>query len=295
MAPPVVEEPVEPLIEKPTAKSKELRAVPGKDAAPRIEIVDAPPPPSVVENSLNEPVPINRPDDELTPLEALEAQAKSSAQDEEPFIESARKSRRNAGPRRRFGDGPFMPDYFDEAVRALDPPVRMDHSGAEEDIQEGVANVQDTLASFKIDARVTDVKRGPVITRYEVQPAPGVRVAAIANLDRDLARSLSAIAVRIEAPVPGKNVVGIEVPNKKVHLVRLRDVLELPEFLSAQLETEFRVGQRHRRTSQMGRFKQNAALADRGRYQFGQIGLLKCDYHVHYFARHARRSEVFAD
>ena len=89
---------------------------------------------------------------------------------------------------------------------------------------------------------MTDVKRGPVITRYEVQPAPGVRVAAIANLDRDIARALSAIAVRIEAPVPGKNVVGIEVPNKRVHLVRLRDVLETPEFLAAPSKLSFVLG-----------------------------------------------------
>ena len=245
-------EKVQPTIEPPVSndsvpKSKELRAVPGKDAAPRIEIVDAPPPPSVVaeasgEPSSAEPVPINRLDDELTPQEALEAQAQASAQAEEPIIEITRKPKRAGRPRRRFGDGPLMPDYFDEAVRALDPPVRMDHSGAEEDIQHGVQNVTETLASFKIDARVTDVKRGPVITRYEVQPAPGVRVAAIANLDRDLARSLSAIAVRIEAPVPGKNVVGIEVPNKKVHLVRLRDVLELPEFLSGPSKLSFVLG-----------------------------------------------------
>ena len=250
-----IKTPVEaPIIETPAPQikesAKELRAVPGQDAAPRIEIVDAPPPPSVLdsvlEESTSEAVPINRPDDELTPQEALEAQAqasaKSSVQDDDVMPEIARKPKRAGRPQRRFGDGPLMPDYFDEAVRALDPPVRMDHSGAEEDIQEGVLNVQETLASFKIDARVTDVKRGPVITRYEVQPAPGVRVAAIANLDRDLARSLSAIAVRIEAPVPGKNVVGIEVPNKKVNLVRLRDVLELPEFLSSQSKLNFVLG-----------------------------------------------------
>jgi S-DNA-T family DNA segregation ATPase FtsK/SpoIIIE len=75
-----------------------------------------------------------------------------------------------------------------------------------------------------------------------VQPAPGVRVAAIANLDRDMARALSAIAVRIEAPVPGKNVIGIEVPNKRVNLVRLRDVLERHEFLSSQSKLSFVLG-----------------------------------------------------
>lgn len=242
---------------------------------PRIEIIATPPPPSVVDFNVETgqvipadavpPAPqsaeerlglveapvLNPPilpplvpvlgasslDDEMTPTEALEAQALATAtKSGEP------KKPRPQLARRSFGDGPLMPEYFDGAVRALDPPIVPDVAGVEDDIQRGVQSVQETLASFKIDARVTDVKRGPVITRYEVQPAPGVRVAAIANLDRDIARALSAIAVRIEAPVPGKNVVGIEVPNKRVHLVRLRDVLETPEFLSAPSKLSFVLG-----------------------------------------------------
>ncbi len=223
----------------------------------RVEIDLAPPPASVLKASA-EPassprvqpqvleaerdtssVPINAPDAGLTPAEALEAQAAASAREEEA---PSAPRRRPAGFRRTFGDGPPMPEYFDAAVRALDPPVVPDLAGVEEDIRESITTVESTLLSFKVDARVTDVKRGPVITRYEVQPASGVRVAAIANLDRDLARALSAHAVRIEAPVPGKNVVGIEIPNKKVHLVRLRDVLELPEFLSAPSKLSFVLG-----------------------------------------------------
>ena len=174
---------------------------------------------------------------DMTPNEALEAQALATSGQGE-----VRSKPRPQRIRRHFGDGPLMPEYFDDAIRALDAPVVPDIEGVEEDIAQGVQSVQETLQAFKIDARVTDVKRGPVITRYEVKPAPGVRVAAIANLDRDMARSLSAIAVRIEAPVPGKNVVGIEVPNKRVHLVRLRDVLEMPEFLSAQSKLSFVLG-----------------------------------------------------
>ena len=225
----------------------------------RVEIDLAPPPTSVLD-AANAPaesepapqvlaaasqaardagaVPINAPDDDLTPAEALEAQATASSREEAP----APVRRRPMGFRRTFGDGPPMPEYFDQAVRSLDPPIVPDLAGVEEDIRESITTVEDTLLSFKVDARVTDVKRGPVITRYEVQPASGVRVAAIANLDRDLARALSAHAVRIEAPVPGKNVVGIEIPNKKVHLVRLRDVLELPEFLSSPSKLSFVLG-----------------------------------------------------
>ncbi|HEX8551424.1 MAG TPA: DNA translocase FtsK [Abditibacteriaceae bacterium] len=222
-------------------------ATPAEPTGPRIEFTDAAPPESVLSDAPPAPistispevngVPVNQPDEDLTPTEALEAQAQASATAGE-----APKPKRPEGVRRRFGDGPLMPPYFDDAVRALDPPLVPDLAGADEDIQQGVQSVTETLASFKIDARVTDVKRGPVITRYEVQPAAGVRVAAIANLDRDMARALSAIAVRIEAPVPGKNVVGIEVPNKKVHLVRLRDVLERHDFLAAPSKLSFVLG-----------------------------------------------------
>jgi S-DNA-T family DNA segregation ATPase FtsK/SpoIIIE len=176
-------------------------------------------------------------EESVNPIEALEAQAMASATGGEKT-----KALRPEAERRRFGDGPYMPEYFDDALAALDPPIPVEMGALDEDTTRGVKHVEDTLKAFRIDAHVTDVKRGPVITRYEVQPAPGVRVSAIANLDRDLARSLSAYAVRIEAPVPGRNVVVIEVPNKKVHLVRMRDVLEIPEFLSAKSKLAFVLG-----------------------------------------------------
>jgi len=213
---------------------------PPKELTPKIEFTDAPPPVSVLHPVLDSMglSPETKTEDELTPTEKLEAQALATATEGEA---PSRKPRIEK-PRRRFGEGPLMPEYFDDAVRALDPPVVPDLEGAEDDIHQGVKAVTETLASFKIDARVTDVKRGPVITRYEVQPAPGVRVATIAALDRDMSRALSAIAVRIEAPVPGKDVIGIEVPNKRVNLVRLRDVLERHDFLSTQSKLSFVLG-----------------------------------------------------
>jgi len=217
--------------EKPKPNTKKPKPA-AENEAPRIEIIQPELPVSVLDEMEAE-------DAQLLPHESLELQALESAQDE---ADIPRPTPRIEKPRRRFGDGPLMPEYFDDGVRALDPPVLPDLEGAEEELQRGVIGVQETLAAFKIDARVTDVKRGPVITRYEVQPAPGVRVAAIANLDKDLARSLSALAVRIEAPVPGKNVVGIEVPNKRVHLVRMRDVLEQADFLSHPSKLAFVLG-----------------------------------------------------
>lgn len=90
--------------------------------------------------------------------------------------------------------------------------------------------LEDTFASFGIEAKVVNVSQGPVVTRYELQPAPGIKVSRITALADDLALALAAENVRIEAPVPGKAVVGIEVPNKSTEAVLFRDVLESSEL-----------------------------------------------------------------
>jgi S-DNA-T family DNA segregation ATPase FtsK/SpoIIIE len=86
--------------------------------------------------------------------------------------------------------------------------------------------LEQALASYGIEARVVDVERGPRVTRYEIHLPPGVRVSRVTNLSDDLAYALSALAVRVEAPVPGKGVIGIEVPNSEVTFVHLREILE---------------------------------------------------------------------
>ena len=87
----------------------------------------------------------------------------------------------------------------------------------------------ETLNSFGIDTRLVGIAHGPAVTRYELQPAPGVKVSRITALADDIAMRLAAMSVRIEAPIPGKAAVGVEIPNDKVEMVRLRDVLECPE------------------------------------------------------------------
>lgn len=98
------------------------------------------------------------------------------------------------------------------------------------DLADNVKILEDTLDSFGVKVKVTHVTQGPAITRYEAQPAPGVKVSRITNLADDIALSLAASDVRIEAPVPGKSVVGIEVPNKEIATVHFREVMETPEF-----------------------------------------------------------------
>ncbi|HEU4327197.1 MAG TPA: DNA translocase FtsK [Roseiflexaceae bacterium] len=90
--------------------------------------------------------------------------------------------------------------------------------------------IEETLASFKVEAQVVGVNTGPAVTQFELQPAIGVKVSKITTLEKDLALALAAPSIRIEAPIPGKNVVGIEIPNSSTSIVGLRDVIDSDEF-----------------------------------------------------------------
>ncbi len=117
------------------------------------------------------------------------------------------------------------------------PPVEILSKGASKSFKGGAkaltdtaTKLQKTLYSFGVSAKVENVSVGPAITRYELKPAEGVRVSKIANLADDIALNLAAETIRIEAPIPGKQAVGIEVPNKEKQAVHLRDVIESDEF-----------------------------------------------------------------
>ena len=97
-------------------------------------------------------------------------------------------------------------------------------------LTEKATKLQRTLHSFGVSAKVENISVGPAITRYELKPAEGVRVSKIANLADDIALNLAAESIRIEAPIPGKQAVGIEIPNKEKETVPLRDVIESEEF-----------------------------------------------------------------
>lgn len=92
----------------------------------------------------------------------------------------------------------------------------------------------ETLASFGVKASIVNICRGPAVTRYELQPAAGVKISKITNLADDIAMNLAAVGVRIEAPIPGKAAVGVEVANKVVSIVKMRELIESPEFNNAK-------------------------------------------------------------
>ncbi|MBP3596610.1 MAG: DNA translocase FtsK [Clostridia bacterium] len=116
------------------------------------------------------------------------------------------------------------------------------NKGSKKTLADIATKLQKTLHSFGVAAKVENVSVGPAITRYELKPAEGVRVSKIANLADDIALSLAAESIRIEAPIPGKQAVGIEVPNLEKEFVNLRDIIESPEFNKAESKLAFALG-----------------------------------------------------
>ena len=104
------------------------------------------------------------------------------------------------------------------------------------------AKLEDTLRNFNVDAKVLQVTQGPAVTRYEIQPNVGVKVSSIVRLADDIALNLEARSIRLEAPIPGKAAVGIEVENDKVQMVTLRDILTSKEFKDSKSMITFAVG-----------------------------------------------------
>ncbi len=125
-------------------------------------------------------------------------------------------------------------DYNMPSTDLLDPKVE---SGIEVDrnaVYEKAKLIEDKLKDFGVSGKVTEIRPGPVITMFEYKPAPGIKINRIAALENDLAMGLSALSIRIVAPIPGKDVIGIEVPNAKRELVVLRELLEDPEFSKSE-------------------------------------------------------------
>ena len=112
-----------------------------------------------------------------------------------------------------------------------------------DELRDNAAKLVQTLEYFNVKTKIVDVSRGPTITRYELLPEPGTRVRSIANLVDDIALNLATSGVRIEAPIPGKSAVGIEVPNKKSTTVHLRTLLENPAFTNAKSRISCALGQ----------------------------------------------------
>ena len=120
--------------------------------------------------------------------------------------------------------------YIFPPMNLLPEDVALKSTGVREELQENGEKLVETLRSFNVKTRIEDIQRGPTITRYELLPEPGTRVRSIVNLVDDISLNLATTGVRIEAPVPGKAVVGIEVPNKNKAIVHLRTLIDDKRF-----------------------------------------------------------------
>jgi S-DNA-T family DNA segregation ATPase FtsK/SpoIIIE len=144
-------------------------------------------------------------------------------------------------PRKKFEAPEDLPEdyqypkkYTKPSLDMLERPVVKVITNLTEQLQDTSTLLEETLRHFDIEARVTDVTRGPTITRFELEPAPGIKVSRFLALADNIALSLKAHRVRVEAPIPGKSRVGIEVPNYERDPVVLRELLESPVFKRAK-------------------------------------------------------------
>jgi S-DNA-T family DNA segregation ATPase FtsK/SpoIIIE len=127
---------------------------------------------------------------------------------------------------------PSPSDYLKPPLELLASP-EPERVFNKSDIKESIKTMEDTFANFNIKIKVNQVSCGPAVTRYELQPAPGVKVSKILSLADDLQLSLAAAGIRIEAPIPGKSAVGIEVPNERISRVGLRNIISSSIFTDA--------------------------------------------------------------
>ena len=124
----------------------------------------------------------------------------------------------------------------------IEPGLNLRNPRMNKDLTENIRVLESTLESFGVRATVTQVVAGPAVIRYELQPAPGVKVSRITSLADDIALSLAAPGVRIEAPIPGKSAIGIEVARKETETVFFREMIDSDEFQNAKAKLSFALG-----------------------------------------------------
>ncbi|AKS38107.1 cell division protein FtsK [Anoxybacillus gonensis] len=185
-----------------------------------------------VRSFFNRPKKEKQPQTHIEVVTALEEKEKEEDEDETIVVEGPVISNFNEGAEE---EKPIVftqtheTDYALPPIDLLSPPKAVDQSREKESIYENARKLEKTFQSFGVKAKVTKVHIGPAVTRYEVYPDVGVKVSKIVSLSDDLALALAAKDIRIEAPIPGKSAIGIEVPNEEIAMVSLREVLEAKE------------------------------------------------------------------
>lgn len=125
-------------------------------------------------------------------------------------------------------------EYKYPTLKLLIAPKNSDENDDKQELKEMADMLINTLDEYGVKASISDISRGPTVTRYEVKPAPGVKINKITNLSNDIALRLAAQSIRIEAPIPGKPAVGIEIPNQNKQMVRIREIIGSQQFKEAK-------------------------------------------------------------
>lgn len=183
---------------------------------------------------------LQREDNPIDPLEAIQLESLADKPEDKDIniLEDTVDENSNQQPPKATEPGKIAKAWNLPSFELLDPlpQVTVVHD------QDTQKHLEKVLEDFGVQAKVIRVARGPVITRYELAPAPGVKISRIVNLADDIALGLAARDVRIEAPIPGKSAIGIEVPNKHPRAVPFREVLETPEFKEGSAKLRIALG-----------------------------------------------------
>ena len=228
--------PVEPVAEP---DMEVLTDLPAEEHIPVVhEVIEAAPPETVSEENTAQTEPetqiisttVTVADNAAKNLEAARDAEKAAAEFMKKKMEA---ERRESEPLLTKAE-PEESTYIFPPVTMLASSKKVDANVETEELQTNGKMLVETLKSFGVQTKILDICRGPAVTRYELQPAAGVKISKITNLADDLAMNLAATGVRIEAPIPGKAAVGIEVPNKTKSIVRMRELVESNSFMTSK-------------------------------------------------------------
>jgi S-DNA-T family DNA segregation ATPase FtsK/SpoIIIE len=151
------------------------------------------------------------------------------------FLEREKHRAKIEKPKSEFLESvPRDSDYCYPSSDLLNETEEAEQKDVENELVTNSKMLTDTLKSFNVNTRVVDYSRGPAVTRYEIQPDSGVKVSKVTALSDDIALNLAALGVRIEAPIPGKSAIGVEIPNRIVSTVGIREIIESVEFSGAK-------------------------------------------------------------
>lgn len=249
---------------KPSSKKGKLPPnadIPQSGRKPKFSNIDIPLPveshvmattPHEEEKPIVEPLPIHPVISPKITKDKLEEKVKTASADLEELIKKAVDTAEatpsghiveQIGQTRLYEQNDEMSVYKYPPISLLIQPkasVIGEDTGIE--LKQNADTLVDTLKSFGVQTRIVDIHRGPTVTRYELQPSAGVKISRITGLADDIALNLAAAGVRIEAPIPGKAAVGIEIPNKNVDIVTIRELIETVDFEKAPSKISFALG-----------------------------------------------------